>query len=58
MKRSHFTHLFCFVEKRLASKESQRDFEKSNKFQAKHENNLLWDKLNTVQGEYPVELFT
>ena len=35
MKRSHFTHLFCFVKKKLASKESQGDFEKSNKFQAK-----------------------
>ena len=35
MKRSHFTHfLFCFAEKRLASKESQGDFEKSNKFEA------------------------
>ena len=35
MKRSHFTHLFCFVEERLASKEGQGDFVTSNKFQAK-----------------------
>ena len=27
MKRSHFTYLFCFAEKLLASKESQGDFE-------------------------------
>ena len=27
MKRSHFTYLFCFAEKWLASKESQGDFD-------------------------------
>ena len=27
MKRSHFTYLFCFAEKWMASKESQGDFD-------------------------------